>query len=177
MKNCLLLILVPLLLLSCKSKKVSLAANDEQVDVSEFLEGFPPLKLPYGATDTILRRKEPEAAVLNYKLFTRFVPDSVITHLFGREAHPHLYAIGRIKVPKAETYLFVKGVQKDRRALYLVCFSKKDRFAAARPVLYSDNESGVTARVDMDPKYTITLLHERKTGAGVIYHKDSYVFN
>ena len=177
MNKCLLLILVPLLLLSCKSKKVSLAVNDEQVNISDFLDFFQPLKLPYGVTDTVLRRKEPESAVINYKLFSRFVPDSVLTHLFGKEAHPHLYAIGRIKVPKAETYVFVKGTLKDRRALYVVCFDRKDRFAAARPVLYSDNEPGVTSRMDMDAKYTITLLHEHKAGGQVIYHKDAYVFN
>jgi hypothetical protein len=177
MNKCLLLILVPLLLLSCKSKKVSLAVNDEQVNISDFLEFFQPLRLPYGVTDTVLRRKEPETAVIDYKLFARFVPDSVLTHLFGREAHPHLYAVGRIKVPKAETYVFIKGTLKDRRVLYVICFDKKDRFAAARPVLYSDNEPGVTSRMDMDGKYTITLLHEHKVAGQVIYHKDAYVFN
>ena len=177
MNKCLLLILVPLLLFSCKSKKVSLAVNDEQVNISDFLEFFQPLRLPYGVTDTILRRREPETALVNYKLFTRFVPDSVLTHLFGKEAHPHLYAIGSVRVPKAETYLFVKGTLKDRRAMYVIVFGRKDRFAAARPVLYSDNETGVTARVDMDARYTITLLHEHKAAGQVIYHKDAYVFN
>lgn len=189
MKKCLLLPVLffslagPLIFFgSCKSKKVSLAVNDEQVNISDFLEFFQPLKLPYGVTDTILRRKELETAVINYSLFTRFVPDSILSHLFGKTVHPHLYAIGKIKVPDAENYLFVKATAKDRQALYLLCFDKKSRFKAARPILYSDNESdvkrGVTGRADMDNKYTLTLLHQRRTSDGqIVYHKDAYVFN
>ena len=178
MKKCLLLVVLPLLLFSCKSKKVSLAVNDEKVDVSDFLEFFQPLKLPYGVTDTILRRKEPETASINYKLLTRFVPDSVLTRLFGKENHPHLYAIGRIVVPHAESYVFVKGSLRDRRVLFILCFDKKQHYVAGRPILYADNETGVSSRADMDSKYTLTLLHQRKNSEGqIVYHKDAYVFN
>ena len=188
MKKCLLLIVLSLLLAvqslflsSCKNKTVSLAVNDEKVNISDFLEFFAPLKLPYGTTDTILKRKEPETAVINYSLFTRLIPDTILFHLFGKTVHPRLYAMGKIKVPDAESYLFVKAITKDRKALFVLCFDKKDHFAAARPVLYSDESDvrgGVSGRVDMDAKYTLTLLHQRKTANGqVVYHKDAYVFN
>ena len=178
MNKCLLLILVPVLLFSCKSKKVSLAQNDEKVEIADFLDFFQPLKLPYEVTDTILRRKEAETAAINYKLFTRFVPDSILTRFFGKDQHPRLYAIGKIKVQDAESYVFVKGTAKDRRVLYILCFDKKNHFAAARAALYSDNTTGVTGRADMDNKYTLTLLHQRKGPDGqLFYHKDAYVFN
>jgi hypothetical protein len=182
MKKCLLLAVLPLLLFSCKSKKVSLAGNDEKVDVSDFLEFFEPLKLPYGVTDTILRRKEAETAVINYKLFARFVPDSILTRLFGKESHPHLYAVGKITVPHAETYLFVKATARERKALYMLCFNRKQQYVAGRPILYADNESNVrgavSGRADMDARYTLTLLNQRRTANGqIIYHKDAYVFN
>lgn len=178
MSKYLLLIVLPAVLFSCKSKKVSLAVNDEKVNISDFLEFFQPMKLPYQVTDTILKRKEPETSVINYKLFTRLVPDTILTHLFGKDQHPHLYAIGKVSVPGAENYLFVKGAAKDRRALYILCFDRKNRFAAARPVLYSDNEPGVTGQAGMDNKYTLTILHQRKASGGqVLYHKDAYVFN
>jgi hypothetical protein len=190
MKKCLLLVALTLGLFACKSKRVSLAINDEKVNISDFLEFFQPLKLPYGVTDTILRRKEPDAAVINYSLFTRLIPDTILLHLFGKTAPLHLYAIGKIRVPDAESYLFVKAVARDRKALYILCFDKKNRFAAARPVLYSDESNvrgsdgrggvrgGVSARADMDNKYTLTLLHQRKMADGtVVYHKDAYVFN
>ena len=177
MNKYLLLIMLPVVLFSCKSKKVSLAVNDESVNISDFLESFQALQLPYEVTDTILRRKDPETALINTGLFDRFVPDSILSRIFGKEARVHLYAIGRIRVPDAENYLFVKGIGRDRRILYILCFDKKNRFAAARPVLYSDNEPGVTGKVDMDNKYTLTLLHQRKASDGqVFYHSDAFVF-
>src|SRR5882757_3511342 len=107
-----LLPVVLVLLFSCKGKKVSLAINDEKVNISDFLEFFQPMKLPYQVTDTILKRKEPEASVINGKLFSRFIPDSIISRLFGKEQHPHFYAIGKITVPDAEKYVFVKTTAK-----------------------------------------------------------------
>jgi hypothetical protein len=177
MSKYLLLIVLPVILVSCKGKKVSLADNDEKVNISDFLEFFQPMKLPYQVTDTILRRKEPETSVINGKLFSRFVPDSIIGRLFGKD-HPHLYAIGKISVPDAEKYLFVKATGKDRRALYILVFGKKDHFAAARAALYSENETGATGQATMDAKYTLTLQHQRKASDGqVYYHKDAYIFN
>ena len=177
MKKFLLLIAMPALVFSCKSKKVSLAVNDQQVNISEFLEAFPALNLPFAVTDTILRRKEPENAVIDDALFERFVPDSILTHLFGKEMRVHLYAVGKISVSGGETYVFVKGTAKERRALYVLCFDKKNNFAAGRPVLYSDNETGTMGRADMDNKYTLTLLHQRKGSDGQVYfHRDAYVF-
>ena len=173
-----LLLIALVLLYSCKSKKVSLAVNDEEVNISDFLEFFQPMKLPYQVTDTILKRKEPEAAVINSKLFARFTPDSIVTHLFGKDQHPHFFAIGKISVPKAENYLFVKATTSQRRALYVLCFDKENHFAAARPILYSDNEPGVTGTAGMDNKYTLTIQHQRKASDGqILYHKDAYVFN
>jgi hypothetical protein len=169
---------LPVVLFSCKEKKVSLAVNDEKVNISDFLEYFQPMKLPYQVTDTILKRKEPETEIINGKLFARFVPDSILTRLFGKEQHPRLYAIGKISVPDAERYVFVKATAKERRALYILCFDKKDRFAAGRPILYWDNEPGVTSEASMDTRYTLTLLHQRKTADGqLVYHKDAYIFN
>ena len=184
MKKCLLPVVLSALLAgalcSCKSKKISLAANDDKVNISDFLDFFQPLKLPYAVGDTILRRKEPEADVINYGLFTRLIPDSILLHLFGKTGHPHLYAMGKIKAPDAESYLFVKAVARERRAVYILCFDKKNRFGAARPILYSDESDGkgVSGRADMDNKYVLTLLHQRRTADGtVVYHKDAYVYN
>lgn len=174
----LLLFVLPLLMIACKEKKVSLATNDEKVNISDFLEFFQPMKLPYQVTDTILKRREPEASVINGKLFARFVPDSILSKLFGKESHPHLYAIGKVTVPDAEKYVFVKATAGNRRALVLLVFDKKDHFAASRPVIYADNEAGISGQVLMDAKYTVTIQHQRKASDGqVYYHKDAYIFN
>ena len=179
MNKYLLLIALSVLIGSCKSKKISLAGNDDgELSVSEFIDYFQPLPLPYAVTDTILRRKEPDAASINYKLFTRLLPDSLLTRYFGATTKPRLYAIGKIQAPKAETYLFVKCVSTGRRMLYLICFDRKDKYSASRPLLYADNSPGGWASAAMDGKYTLSLTHYRKGADGEIYHTtDDYVYN
>ena len=179
MSKYLLAIAVSVVVWSCKSKKVSLAGNDDGgIGVSDFIEYFQPLPLPYAVTDTILRRKEAETSSINYTLFTRLMPDSLLTRYFGTTTKPRLYAIGKIRAPKAETYVFVKCVGTGRRMLYLLCFDKKDQFSAARPVLYSDNSAGVSGAVGMDAKYTLSVTHFRRGPDGQTYHTtDDYVYN
>jgi hypothetical protein len=177
MNKYLLLVLLSVLVVSCKSKKVSLAGNDDgELNVPEFIDYLQSLPLPYAVTDTILRRKEPEAASINYKLFTRLLPDSLLTRYYGA-IHPRLYAVGKIKVPKAETYVFVKCVSSGRRMLYIFCFDRKDHYSAARPVLYSDNSSSAWGSMAMDAKYTLSLTRFRKGSDGQVYHTtDDYAY-
>lgn len=178
MKKYLLLILFPALLVSCKSKKVSLAENDEKVDTHDFIAFFQPLKLPWQVTDTLLRRKETDSSLINYTLFTRFVPDTVVTRLFGKEIKPKLYAIGKVRVPDNETYLFVKASAASRKGLFVICFDRKNKFATSRAVLYSDNDPEISGQAGMDTKYTLSVGHQRKgSGGQVFYKKDAYVFN
>jgi hypothetical protein len=178
MNKFLLLMVLAGLLFSCKGKKTSLSEDDEQVDPREFVEFFQPLKLPYQVTDTVLRRKEADKSVISYKVFTQLVPDSVVTKYFGKEVKPRLYTVGKVSVPKAESYLFVKAATASRKALFVVVFTRDNRFSAARPVLYSDNESGVSGNALLDAKYTLTLTHQRKASDGQVYFKrDAYIFN
>jgi hypothetical protein len=178
MKKCLLLIVLPCYFLaSCKNKIVSLADNDDKLDAHDFIEFFQPLKLPFLVADTILRRKEAPASFINAKLFARMVPDTVLGKLFGKELKPKLYTIGRINVPDQETYLLVKAVTSARRVLYILCFDNKNKFAAARPMIYNDNQPGVTGEAGMDAKYTLSITHQRRNAEGnVIYKKDDYVY-
>jgi len=178
MNKFLLLIVLTCLIFSCKSKPTSLSGDDEKVDGHDFVEFFLPLKLPWQATDTILRRKEAEGSLISYKVFTQLIPDNVLTKLFGKELKPKLYAIGKVNVPKSESYLFIKATTASRKALYIVCFNRQNNFADARAMLYSDNESGVSGLAAMDAKYTLTLTHQRKSSDGQVYFKrDAYIFN
>jgi hypothetical protein len=178
MNKYLLLIVLTGLLASCKSKKVSLAGNDESLDSHDFIEFFQPLQLPYQVTDTLLRRKEPDVAAINYKLFTRFVPDSVLARYFGKELKPKLYAIGKVLVPDKEAYLFVKASTTSRKGLFILCFDKNNKFAASRPILYSDNDPGIHGQAGMDTKYTLSVMHQRKGPDGqLLYKKDAYVYS
>src|SRR6266550_3689264 len=101
------LILVISIISGCGKKKHSLS-GEEPVEVKDFIEFFPPVKLPYSFTDTILQKKEKDSLLISYKIFTQFVPDSLLVRVFGKNIKPKIYSMGRIEVPKAETYLFAK---------------------------------------------------------------------
>lgn len=178
MNKYMLLILLSALVWSCKSKKHSLSGVDDgKVTVPEFIDYFQSLPLPYAVTDTLLRRKEPESASINNQLFERLLPDSLLTRYFG-SSKPKLYAVGKIGVPEAETYVFIKCVAKDRRMLYLFCFDRKARYSAARPVLYWDNTPGSWGEAAMDARYVLTVTHYRRATDGLVYHTtDDYVYN
>src|ERR1700744_5235414 len=110
MNKYLLLIVLSVFVFSCKSKKGSPGHDaEEEMTVPEFIQSFPVLPLPYTVTDTILRRKDADAALIHYSLFSRLLSDTLLTRYFGKEVKPRLYRVGKISVPKAETYLFVKG--------------------------------------------------------------------
>jgi len=178
MNKYLLLIVISGLLFSCKSKKVSLAENDEHVDAHDFVEFFQPLKLPYQVTDTILHRKEADGSAINNKLFSRFVPDSVLTKYFGKAVKPRLFAIGKVQVPDHEAYLFVKAGTASRKGFFIICFDKKNTYAANRIVLYSDNDQRTNGLASMDTKYTLSVTHQRKSPGGqLLYTKDAYIYN
>jgi len=178
MSKYLLLIVLSVLAISCKSKKVSPGGEDDEVTVPEFIHSFRPLAVPYDVTDTILRRKDPETASIHYELFNRLLPDTLLPRYFGKESHPRLYAVGQIKVPNAETYLFVKGIAGNRRILFVLVFDAKQHYAATRAVIYSDNEAGISGEAGMDAKYTLTVIHRRKgQDSEGYYTKNAYVFN
>lgn len=177
MNKYLLLTVLSAVLFSCKSKTVSLAVNDDKVDGRDFVGYFQPIKLPYQVTDTLLRRKEAEGTAINNALFARFVPDSVIGKYFGKEGKPRLSAIGKVRVPDNESYLFVKASAAGRKGLFVLCFDKKNKFAASRLALYSDNDPSVTGQAGMDTKYTLSVLHQRKSGGQVLYTRDAYIYN
>ncbi|MHA4807673.1 hypothetical protein ACX0G9_06190 [Flavitalea flava] len=178
MKKYLLMTVLTLLLFACKNKKVSLAENDEKVDVSDFVEFFQPLKLPYLVSDTLLRRKENDSVIINNNLFSRFIPDTVLTRYFGKEIKPRLFAAGKVVVPDHETYLFVKASTASRKALFILGLDKKNKFVVSKPLIYLDNEAGISGQAGMDSKYTISITHQRKTTGGQVYfRKDTYVFN
>ena len=94
----------PLLLTGCQSKKKPVLSGDEPVAVSDFIEFFPPLTLGFQAGDTMLYKKENDTLRISYKIFTQFVPDTVLTRLFGKGNKPGIWAIGKAGVPDGETY-------------------------------------------------------------------------
>ena len=123
--------------ISCKHKKISLADN-EPVEVGDFIEFFQPLKLPCQFSDTSVVKHKADSLDIGFKTLTQFIPDSVITKFFGKTIHPKLYPAGRAGDKKSETYLFVKAIGASKSVLYIICFEKSQKFSAPKPLITHD---------------------------------------
>lgn len=163
---------------SCKGKKKISLSGEDPVEVSDFIEFFQPLNLPVQFSDSSLAKKEKDSLLISYKIFTQFVPDSVLRKVFAKGVKPKIYALGKAVVPKAEQYLFVKTVNADKRAYFLLAFDEKDQFIAGMPLLRPDKQSSTSQSAILDRKYTITQTMARKNRDGTISEgKDVYVLN
>jgi hypothetical protein len=176
MKKGLLVLLLPVLLVACKGGK-RLPVDDDKIEVGDFIGFFAERDLPVQLADSSFHKKEKDSLLIRYKLFTRFVPDTLLTRQFAPGSFPKIYPAGKVSVRDAETYLFARVETPYRKAAYIIVFDKDKKFVVGMPLLVIDKNSNIQTAV-LDNKYTITLLHRRKSSDGeALYRRDAYVFN
>lgn len=174
-----LIVTLPLLVLlwSCKDKKVSLKDDDEDVEITEFIEFFPETELPYRVADTSFQRKQSDSTAIGYKIFTKFIPDSIIKKDFGK-ATPVLHSLARVTEKGKETYLFLNAASGSKKVAYVACFDKEEKFLVMIPLVKIGFEQNVTSYALLDKKFQLTTYRERKGGGGeVTYKKNVYIYN
>lgn len=176
MKKSGLLILLALVLFSCKGKKIKLSDGDT-VTVSEFIEFFPRVSLPFKVNNTLVSKKESDSSSISYKIFTQFVPDTVLGRQFGKKVQPLVYALGKSVVKDNETYLFIKAVAEKKKGAYMLVFDNNKKFVAAIPLVVLSGQA-VAQSAEMDSKYTLTITDSRINTEGKLsYKKNAYVYN
>lgn len=177
-KKYIVLLLALAFMAGCKSKKKPSLSGEEPVDISDFIAFFEQVKLPYQFADTSLQKKEKDSLLISYKVFSQFVPDSILGKVYGKGAKPKIYSLGKAEVPGAESYLFIKTVTTDKRAVFILSFDKKNKFIAGMPVLRPDQSSATAQSVTMDKRFTITKTVLRKNLDGNLSEgKDVYILN
>ncbi|MES1214586.1 MAG: hypothetical protein ABUT20_03630 [Bacteroidota bacterium] len=165
------------LFIGCKKKKASLS-GDEKVEVTDFMEAFDPFTLPYRLTDTLVNKKDEDTSSISHKVFTQFVPDSIFSKVFGKGVKVKMYPVGKISVEKKEVYLVAKVAQGTKKASYILCFDKDNKFTGAMPLLIPDQYVSTQQFATIDKNFTITKSILRKNADGSISEgKDAYVFN
>lgn len=152
--------------------------GEDKVEIADFIDFFRPEKLPFSYADSQLVKKEKDSLIVSYKVFSQFVPDSVVGKLYGKGAKPKIYAIGKAGLPKAINYLFVKTVSSDKKVFFIICFDKKQQFMAAMAVLRPDQIAATMQSVVMDRKFGITKNILRRNADGTLSEgKNVYSFN
>jgi hypothetical protein len=168
-----LLVFTMVILTDCKSKKTSLS-GDEPVEIGDFIDFFP-VKNSYQFSDTTLLKKDKDSLLIGHKVFTQFVPDSLLTKVFGKTT-PKIYPMARVK--GNETYLFIKAVAGNKRAAYVLGFDKKNRFIAGMPLLQLDQNSSTQQIAGIDNRFNIQKTIQRKNADGNVSEgKDIYILN
>jgi hypothetical protein len=170
------ILFISMLIFACKGKKSKLGEEDV-IDVSEFIEFFNEIKLPYQLGDTAILRKNSDSSI-SYKIFTQFIPDSILSKQFGKSAKPIIYPLGKVVVKNNETYLFIKAITAAKKLAFIIAFDKDDKFSAALPFVSADKNVNTSASGNMDTRYTITTVSQNKLSKDkIVYNKDVYVYN
>lgn len=173
-----LIILGLVFIAGCKNKKKPSLSGEEPVDVSDFIAFFEPVNLPLQFADTSLTKKVKDSLLISYKIFNQFVPDSILGKVYGKGVKPKIYSLGKTEVPKAESYLFIKTVANDKRAVFILAFDKKNNFISAITALRPDQNGATAQSFVLDRRYTITKTVQRKNPDGSMNEgKEVYVLN
>lgn len=174
-----LLFLVALALLAgCKHKKKPSLSGEEPVEVNDFIDFFPEVKLPFQFTDTSLNKKDPDSLRISFKVFSQFVPDSSIRRVFGKGVKPQFFPMGKVTASSEELYFFVKAVSAERKTGLLVCFDKKKEFLAMMPVMQPDQNAATQQVSGIDKNFSIYKIVRRKNPDGTTSEgKDVYILN
>ena len=176
-KNYFLVIVSILLLTTCKQKKISLASEDP-VKISDFIEFFEPLNLPLQFDDAVLKKKDNDSLFISYKVFMQFIPDSLLGKMYGKGVKPKIYAMGKVTDPNKDAYLFVKTAVGEKKAAFVLCFNRKDKFVAGMPVMRKDQDALTMQVAGLDNKFSIIKIVQRKNKDGTVSEgKDVYILN
>jgi hypothetical protein len=123
-------------------------------------------------------RKETDSSLIGYKIFTQFVPDTVLSRQFGTDTKLKIYPLGRVAIKKFETYLFVKAISATKKAGYVIALDNANKFITGMPLVIVDKDP-VTFQVGvMDKKYTVTQSVQKKKPNGEVSEvKNVYILN
>jgi hypothetical protein len=177
-KSCLIVIISVFILWGCHHKKKVSLSGEETVSISDFIQSFAFLNLPYQIDDTAVAKKPNDTLLISYKVFSHLVPDSIINKVFGKEIKPKIYPLGRVEGPGKVTYLFIKALSPERKAAFVLCFDKKDNFLTGMPVLQPDANPATEQFFSIDKRYALSKSITRKNADGTISDgKNVYVLN
>ncbi len=165
------------ILISCRHKTAAGDSGSKKIEPDDFQAMFRTLNLPLNFADSSLARKQGDSA-LSWMVYSQFLPDSLVQKIFGKSIKPKLFASGKLVVRNAETYLFIKAVNPQKKVLYVACLDKDLKFRTGMPLIVHDPESELRYVAGIDNKYTISVSRIRKDNEGRSFIvRTVYVYN
>lgn len=136
---------------SCKeeTKKTDLS-KEETATIEDFLAAFPETATPFRYADTVLTQKQYDSLRINYKIFTQFVSDTIISGTFGKGVKPKIYPYAKMYNEDKLQYLIANAFDTKKKVSYLLVFDKKNKFLAGTPLLVLDALPATEQQVSFD---------------------------
>jgi len=147
--------LLSLLVLGCKQKKKPSLSGDDVVEIRDFMEAFGKPLTSFECTDTIFSRKDNDSARISQKVFSQFIPDTVLSKIFGKTGKPKIFPVARMKVPEKESYLLVKAMSGTKKVLLICCFDQQNSFTASMTLLQPDNLKNTEQVSGIDRRFSV----------------------
>jgi hypothetical protein len=174
MRKCLLIIIIAIATFACKDKKKSLTGNT--VEVTDLFEVYETLKLPYTVTDTNFIKLK-DTSTISQNVFTKFIPDTLISNSFSAEKNLVIHPIGKIDNKGKETYLVTHIKSKSKSIIYLIVFDKNNKFSASLPLVSSNKNRDIIHTAGIDNRLSISLTKEWKVENDMLYNRLIYAYN
>ncbi|MFN5423526.1 MAG: lipoprotein [bacterium] len=178
MRKIILIILYALVLASC-SDKIKDINLDESVEISDFIESFPALKLPIQYGQKELLKKEKDSLFIKSSVVAKFIPDSIFKKPFGKTETIKFHRKGRYAAEETgEIYLFLTAEKKDKKAIYIIVFTKEEIYSTSMSFVEKSTDPLITFDGKIDTRLTIIQTKNKATSEGKsTYNKNVYVYN
>src|SRR6476659_9319348 len=146
MRKILLACIVFAIAIGCKNKHASLA-DQEHVDIKDFIDAFQKITLPYRVADTNLA-KISDTTIISHAVFTEFVPDTVLVNTFGKSAEiAQINPVGKIEKDD-ELYLLVNVALNKKITLVTFLFDKKNKYLSHLVLIKQSNKDNYVHSVN-----------------------------
>ena len=173
-----LLLVLVFLLNSCQEKKKIILTGEEPVPASEFIAFFAPFSLPHTIADTVLKKKFADSLRISIPVIRALVPDSVYEKEYNKKSKPTFYAIGKVEVPDAEKYVFIRASSPEKRMVWVLAFDQQNNFRTAISLLQPSSRASIQQSLVMDRKYLLSQIQLRKNSDGSASEgKEVFVLN
>ncbi len=157
MKNWL-IILLAVITFGCKQKKADLSGN-EPVKIKDFIGAFTIIESQFSAADSTITRIA-DSTIIGYKVFTQFIPDSVLTKMQVTQKATLIQPVGRIEKQK-EIYLLATFTHHKKTILATFVFDKKYKFLAAKQLLANTADDAYNHFISINKEPTFLISREK----------------
>ncbi|MEP6513245.1 MAG: hypothetical protein ABJA79_05220 [Parafilimonas sp.] len=175
LRGCLSILLL-IALIRCSDKKENHAGNDIK-NADDFIALFKTLPSAQRFSDTGLAATG-DTLTISREIFTRFIPDSVLEHVFEKPSEEMtIHRVGKIENKKG-VYLLIKFTQQKKSKLAVFLFDDKNKYLASLKLLNNYSNDKYMHSVSVTDEPTFIISREKKgDNNNMLYTRNGYAFD